>query len=78
MFGRANRVHFGVGKFDLPSVHVVDQLVAMHEVDADVVTQLGDHVHHMSKFLSHDPEVHFIDPNGVHCVPGGGDAALGI
>jgi hypothetical protein len=79
LFGCANRVHFGVGKFDLPRVHVVDQLVAVHEVDAnDVVVQLGDHVHRVSKFPSFDPEVHFIDPYGVHCVSGCGDAALGI
>ena len=79
MFGRANCVHFGIGEFDLSCVHVLDQLVAVHEVDADdVVAQFGDYVHRMGKFLSFDPEVHFIDPYGVHCVSGCGDAALGI
>ncbi len=79
LLGHANRVHLGVGKFDLDCVYIIDQLVAVHEVDAnDVVVQLGDHIHRVSKFLSFDPEVHFIDPYGVHHISGCGDAALGI
>ena len=37
LFGGANRIHFGIGKLDLPRFHVVDQLVAVHEVDANDV-----------------------------------------
>ena len=79
LFGCANRVHLGIGEFDLPHVYVLDQLVAVHEVNAnDVVVQLGDDIHRVSKFLSFDPEVHFVGPFGVHCVSGCGDATLGI
>ncbi len=37
LLGSANCVHFLVGKFDLPCVDVIDQFVAVHEVDADNV-----------------------------------------
>ena len=37
LLGGADCVHFGVGKFDLPRVHVIDQLVAVHEVHVDDV-----------------------------------------
>ncbi len=60
-------------------VDVVDQLVAMHEVDANnVVIQLIDDIDQMCELLSFDIEIYFIDPDGIHCVPGGGDAALRI
>ncbi len=79
MLGDTDRVHFGVGKFDLSCVHVIDQLVAVHKVDADdVVVQFGDYIHRMGKFLSFHPEVHFVDPYGVHCIPRCGNAALSI
>ena len=52
MFGRANRVHFGVSELDLPRVYLVDQLVAVHEVDADdIVVELVDHVHRVGELL---------------------------
>ena len=35
LFGRTDSIHFLVGEFDLPGVDVVDQFVAVHEVDAD-------------------------------------------
>jgi len=51
-----NRVHLGVRKFHLSGIHVVDQLVAVHEVNADnVVVQFGDNVHQVRKFSSFDP-----------------------
>ena len=51
----------------------------MHEVDAnDIVVELVDDVHWMGEFLSFDVQVHFIDPERVHCVSGSGDAALCI
>jgi hypothetical protein len=57
--------HLGICKFDLPGGHVVDHLVAVHEVDAhDVVVQLGDHVHRVCKFSSFNPEIHFVNPDG--------------
>ncbi len=79
LFGGANGIHFFVGKFDLPRVDVVDQFVAVHEVNADnVVVQLVDNVYWVRELLSFDIEVHLIDYNGIHCVSGSGDAALRI
>ncbi len=79
LFGSTNRVHFGVGKFDLPGVHVVDQLFAVHNVHADdVVVQLSDHIHWVSEFWSFDPEVHFVNPYRVHCVSRCGNTAVSI
>jgi len=69
LFGCADSVHLGVGKFDLPCVFIVDKLVPVHEVNADdVVIQLVDHIHWVSEFSSFDPEVHLIDPYGVLCI----------
>jgi hypothetical protein len=77
LFGGTNCIHFFVGKFDLPCVDVVDQFVAVHEVDADnVVVQLIDDVYWVRKLLPLDIEVHLIDPSGVHCISGSGDTAL--
>ncbi len=79
LFCGTNRVHLGVCKFHLSGINIVDQLVAVHEVnDDDVVVQFGDHVHRVCKFLSFDPQVYFVDHDGVHCVPWVGDAALSI
>ncbi len=51
----------------------------MHDVDSNnVVVELGDHIHRVRKFLSFYLEVHFIDPDGVHCIPGSGDTALHV
>jgi hypothetical protein len=64
LLGGADCVHFGIGEFDLPRVHVLDQFVMVHEVDADdVVVQFIYDIYRMSEFLSFDPEVHLIDPN---------------
>ncbi len=69
LFGGTNCVHFGVGELDLSRVHVIDQLAAEHEVDADdVVVEFVNDVHWVSKFLSFDLEVHLIDPYGIHCI----------
>ncbi len=58
-----DRVHFFIGKFNLPHVHVVDQFVAVHEVDADnVVIELVDDVHRVGELLPFDVKVYFIDP----------------
>ncbi len=79
MFLHVNCVHLGIGEFDLSRVYVLDELFVVHEVDADnVVVQLGDDIHWVSEFPSFDPEVHFIDTYGFHCVSRCGDAALGI
>ena len=79
LFGGANGIHLFVGELDLPHVYVVDQFVAVHEVDANnVVVQLVDDVHWMCKFLPLDIEVHLVDSKGVHCVSGSGDAALRV
>ncbi len=79
LLGGANGIHFLVGKLDLPRVDVVDQCVAVHEVDANnVVVQLIDDIHQMGELLPLDIEIYFIDPDGINCVPGGGDAALRI
>jgi hypothetical protein len=79
LFGHANCVHLGVGEFNLSRVYVIDQLVTVHDVNAnDVVVQLGDDIHWVSEFPSFDPEVHFIDPYGVNCVSRCGNAAVGI
>ncbi len=52
----ANCVHFGVGKFDLSGVNIVDPLVAVHKINADnVVIQFGHHIYRVCKFLSFDP-----------------------
>ncbi len=37
LLGGTNHVHFGIGELDLSRVHIVDELVAVHEVDADNV-----------------------------------------
>ncbi len=37
LFGSSNCIHFLVGEFDLPCIDVVDQFVAVHEVDANNV-----------------------------------------
>ncbi len=77
LFDRADSIHFFVGEFDLPGVHIVDQFVAVHEVDADdIVVELVDDVHWMGELLSFDVQVHFIDPERVHCVSRSGNAAL--
>ncbi len=77
LFSSANCVHFFVGEFDLSRVDIVDQFVAVHEVDADnVVVQLIDDVYWMCKFLPFDIEVHLVDSKGVHCVSRSGNAAL--
>jgi hypothetical protein len=79
LLGGANGIHFFVGKLDLPRVDVVDQLVAVHEVDANnVVVQLVDDIHQMGELLPFDIEIYFIDPDGIHFVSRGGDAALSI
>ncbi len=70
LFCGTNRVHLGVRKFHLSGINVVDQLVAVHEVNAnDVVIQFGDDVHWVRKFSPFDPQVHLVDPDGVHCIP---------
>jgi len=79
LFGGTNCIHFFVGKFDLPRVDVVDQFVAVQEVDANyVVIQLVDDVHWMCKFLPFDIEVHLVDSKGVHCISGSSNAALRV
>ncbi len=76
LLGGTDHVHFGI---DLSRVHIVDQLVAVHKVDAnDIVVQLGDYIHWMSEFSSFDPEVHLIDPYGVHCISGYSNATLSV
>ncbi len=37
LFGGTNHVHCDVGKLDLSGVHIVDQPVAVHEVNPDDV-----------------------------------------
>ncbi len=60
LLGRTDHIHFLVG---LPSVDVVDQFVAVHEVDADdVVVEFFDDVHRVCELLSLDVQVYFIDP----------------
>ena len=67
LFGGTNGIHLFVGELDLPGVHILDQFVAVHEVDADnVVVQLVNDVHWVSELLSFDIKVYFIDPNGSH------------
>jgi hypothetical protein len=79
LFGGTNGIHLLVGELDLPGVHIVDQFVAVHEVDANnVVVQLVDDVHRVSELLPFDIEVYLIDPNGIHCFSGSGDAALRV
>ena len=59
----AQMVFILVGEFDLPCVDVVDQFVAVHEVDADdVVVEFVDDVHRVCELLSLDVQVYFIDP----------------
>jgi hypothetical protein len=79
LFSSANCVHLLVGEFDLSCVDVVDQFVAVHEVDANnVVVQLLDDVHWMCKFLPLDIKVHLVNSKGVHCISRSGDAALRV
>ena len=79
LLDRADSVHFLIGEFDLPCVHVIDQFVAVHEVDADdIVIELIDDIHWMGELLSFDVQVHFIDPERVHCVSGSSDTALSV
>ncbi len=52
LLGGTNGIHFFVGELDLPRVDGVDQLVTVHEVDANnVVVQLVDDVYRISKTL---------------------------
>ena len=77
LFCGGNCIYFCIGEFDLSGVNILDQFVAVHEIDAnDVVVQHVDNVYWVCKFLSIYSEVHLIDPYRVHCVPGGSDAAL--
>ncbi len=79
LLGGANCIHFFVGEFDLPRVDIVDQFVALHDIDANnVVVQLVDDVYWVRKLLSFDIKVHLIDSNGVHCILRSGDAALRV
>jgi hypothetical protein len=60
-------------------VDILDQLIAVHEVDDDnVVIQFVDDIHWIGEFLSFDIEVHFIDPYGVHGISRCGDATLSV
>jgi len=55
LLGRANSIHFLVGELDLPCVHVVDQFVAVHEVDADdIIVELVDDVYRVGELLPLD------------------------
>ncbi len=64
LFGGANGIHFFVGKLDFPRVYIVDQFVAVHEVNANiVVVQHVDDIHRVSELLPFDIEIYFIDPN---------------
>jgi hypothetical protein len=75
----ANCVHPGVCKFHLSAIHIVDQLVVVHKVNAnDIFVQFSDHIYRACKLSSFNPQVHLVNPDGVHCIPGGGDAALSI
>ncbi len=77
--GGTNGVHLFISKLDLSGVHIVDQFIAVHEVDADnVVVQLVDNIHWVSELLPFDIKVYFIDPDGIHCVSGSVDAALRV
>ncbi len=63
LLGCTDGIHFLIGEFDLPGVDVVDQFVAVHEVDAnDVVVEFIDDVHRVCELLSLDVQVYFIDP----------------
>ncbi len=67
LLGRTYGIHFLVGKFDLPCVEIIDQFVAVHEVDAnDIVVEFVDDIHWVSELLSFDVQVYFIDPERVH------------
>ena len=79
LLGRTDRIQSLVGEFDLPCVDVVDQFVAVHEVDADdIVVEFVDDVHRVCEVLSFDVQVYFIDPERVHRIPRSGDAALRV
>ncbi len=55
LLGSTDGIHSLVGEFDLPCVDVVDQFVAVHEVDADdIVVELVDDVHWVGELLSLD------------------------
>ena len=55
LLDRTDRVHFFIGEFNLPRVHIIDQFVAVHEVDADnVVVELIDDVHRVGELLPFD------------------------
>jgi hypothetical protein len=42
----ANHIHFGVIKFHLSGVNIIDQFVAVHKIDANnIVIQFGDHIY---------------------------------
>jgi len=77
LFGGANGINFFFGEIDLPRVYVVDQLVGVHEVDANyVVVHLVDDIHRVSELLPFD--IYLVDPNVIHCISGSGDAALHV
>ncbi len=79
LFRCANCVQLCIRKFHLSGVGIVDQLVAVHKINADdIVVQFGDHVHWVCEFSSFDPQIDFVDPDGVHCIPRGGDTDLSI
>ena len=55
LLDRTDRVHFFIGEFYLSRVYIVDQFVAVHEVDADnVVVELVDDVHRVGELLPFD------------------------
>ena len=55
LLDRTDRVHFFIGEFNLPRVYIVDQFVAVHEVDADnVVVEFVDDVHRVGELLPLD------------------------
>ena len=79
MLRSGNGIHLFIGKFDLSYVDVLDQFVLVHEIDADnVVVQFVDDIHCMRELLAFYVEINFVDPNGVHCISGSGDAALSV
>ena len=55
LLDRTDRVHLFIGEFYLPRVYIVDQFVAVHEVDADnVVVEFIDDVHRVGEPLPLD------------------------
>ncbi len=79
MFSGTNSVQVSVCEFHLLGMHIIDELIFVHKIDAgDIVIEFCDDIYQVCKFSSFNPEVHVVDPYRVHCIARCGYANLSI